>query len=86
MRESSLEHVPIARGLGRQQPSLNGEPLPRNHGYPARIIVPGIYGMKHVKWLTEMEVDEVGAGQSADAGAPFPNGASGLHTVRVTAA
>ncbi len=36
--------------------TMNGEPLPRNHGYPARIIVPGIYGMKHVKWLAELEV------------------------------
>jgi DMSO/TMAO reductase YedYZ molybdopterin-dependent catalytic subunit len=36
--------------------TMNGEPLPREHGYPARIIVPGIYGMKHVKWLTELEV------------------------------
>lgn len=168
--------------------TMNGEPLPREHGYPVRIIVPGIYGMKHVKWLTELEVvnddyqghwerrgwsdealvklrsridapgdgervsvgaftvrgiafggrspvgrveismdggrsweaasltpplsphawthwsypwriprpgsyvlavravDGTGAMQSADAGAPFPSGASGLHTVRVTAA
>lgn len=36
--------------------TMNGGPLPREHGYPARIIVPGIYGMKHVKWLTELEV------------------------------
>lgn len=38
---------------------MNGEPLPRAHGFPARIIVPGIYGMKNVKWLTNIEaVDE----------------------------
>ncbi|MBI3608184.1 MAG: molybdopterin-dependent oxidoreductase [Nitrospirae bacterium] len=167
--------------------TMNGDPLPREHGYPVRIIVPGIYGMKHVKWLTELEVvdqdyrgywerkgwsdealvklrsridapgdgeqvpvgvvtlrgiafggrsrvgrvevssdggrawqvaslapplsphawthwsyawripragsysltaraiDDAGAVQSADAGDPFPGGASGLHTVRVTA-
>ncbi len=35
---------------------MNGVPLPRGHGFPARIIVPGIYGMKHVQWLTEIEV------------------------------
>jgi DMSO/TMAO reductase YedYZ molybdopterin-dependent catalytic subunit len=35
---------------------MNGAPLPRSHGYPARVIVPGIYGMKNVKWLSELEV------------------------------
>lgn len=34
---------------------MNGEALPRAHGFPARIIVPGIYGMKNVKWLTGIE-------------------------------
>lgn len=37
---------------------MNGVPLPRGHGFPARIIVPGIYGMKHVQWLTDIEVVE----------------------------
>ena len=35
---------------------MNGEPLPRQHGYPLRAIVPGIYGMKHVKWLSKIEL------------------------------
>jgi DMSO/TMAO reductase YedYZ molybdopterin-dependent catalytic subunit len=35
---------------------MNGEPLPRAHGYPLRAIVPGIYGMKHVKWLSKIEL------------------------------
>ena len=35
---------------------MNGEPLPRQHGYPLRAIVPGIYGMKHVKWLSKVEL------------------------------
>jgi len=35
---------------------MNGEALPREHGFPARIIVPGIYGMKNVKWLVEIEL------------------------------
>jgi DMSO/TMAO reductase YedYZ molybdopterin-dependent catalytic subunit len=34
---------------------MNGVPLPKEHGYPARIIVPGLYGMENVKWLTEIE-------------------------------
>jgi len=35
---------------------MNGEPLRDDHGYPARMIVPGIYGMKNVKWLQEIEI------------------------------
>jgi DMSO/TMAO reductase YedYZ molybdopterin-dependent catalytic subunit len=35
---------------------MNGVSLPRAHGYPARIIVPGIYGMKNVKWLRRIQV------------------------------
>jgi DMSO/TMAO reductase YedYZ molybdopterin-dependent catalytic subunit len=35
---------------------MNGEPLPREHGYPLRAIVPGIYGMKNVKWLSKIEL------------------------------
>jgi DMSO/TMAO reductase YedYZ molybdopterin-dependent catalytic subunit len=30
---------------------MNGAPLPREHGFPARLIVPGRYGMKNPKWL-----------------------------------
>lgn len=36
--------------------SMNDEPLPTGHGFPARMIVPGHYGMKSVQWLTEIEV------------------------------
>ena len=35
---------------------MNGEPLPDRHGYPARVIVPGYFGEKHVKWVTRIEV------------------------------
>lgn len=34
---------------------MNGEPLPPQHGYPLRLIVPGWYGMASVKWLTRIE-------------------------------
>ncbi len=33
---------------------LDGRPLPAEHGYPARILAPGLYGMKNPKWLTGM--------------------------------
>ena len=35
---------------------MNGEPLPDRHGFPARVIVPGYFGEKHVKWITRIEV------------------------------
>ncbi len=36
---------------------MNGEVLPAEHGYPARIIVPGLYGyVSAVKWLTRIEL------------------------------
>lgn len=35
---------------------MNGETLPHRHGYPARVVVPGYFGEKHVKWLTRIEV------------------------------
>lgn len=35
---------------------MNGEKLPQEHGFPLRVIVPGLYGIKNVKWLTEIEV------------------------------
>ncbi|MBI4401698.1 MAG: molybdopterin-dependent oxidoreductase [Nitrospirae bacterium] len=35
---------------------MNGGLLPPEHGFPARVIIPGIYGMKNVKWLTELEL------------------------------
>lgn len=36
--------------------SLNGEPLPRDHGYPLRALVPGWVGAASVKWLGHIEV------------------------------
>jgi DMSO/TMAO reductase YedYZ molybdopterin-dependent catalytic subunit len=34
---------------------MNGVPLPPAHGYPLRIFIPGTYGMKQPKWITEIE-------------------------------
>jgi DMSO/TMAO reductase YedYZ molybdopterin-dependent catalytic subunit len=39
---------------------MNGRPLPNRHGYPARVIVPGYFGEKHVKWLTRIELAPAG--------------------------
>lgn len=35
---------------------MNGEPLPRIHGYPVRLIVPGLFGEKNIKWITRIDV------------------------------
>jgi len=53
------DSIPIERAL---QPlcflayEMNGAPLTTGHGFPLRLIVPGIYGMKNVKWITSLEV------------------------------
>ncbi len=35
---------------------LGGVPLTKDHGFPVRVLVPNIYGMKNVKWLTKVEL------------------------------
>jgi DMSO/TMAO reductase YedYZ molybdopterin-dependent catalytic subunit len=34
--------------------AMNGEPLPPEHGFPLRLVVPGWYGMASVKWITRI--------------------------------
>jgi DMSO/TMAO reductase YedYZ molybdopterin-dependent catalytic subunit len=38
--------------------ALNGEPLTRHQGFPLRLLVPGWYGVAHVKWLTDIHVQQ----------------------------
>ena len=41
---------------------MNGEPLPVNHGFPVRLVIPGVYGYNSAtKWLTELELTTFGA-------------------------
>jgi DMSO/TMAO reductase YedYZ molybdopterin-dependent catalytic subunit len=36
---------------------MNGEPLPTEHGFPARMVVPGLYGfVSATKWVVDMEL------------------------------
>ena len=36
---------------------MNGEPLPLEHGFPARMVTPGLYGyVSATKWLVDLEV------------------------------
>jgi DMSO/TMAO reductase YedYZ molybdopterin-dependent catalytic subunit len=53
-----LDSIPLERAM--QDGTLlvyemNGEPLTPAHGFPLRLLVPGIYGMKNVKWITRLE-------------------------------
>jgi DMSO/TMAO reductase YedYZ molybdopterin-dependent catalytic subunit len=50
--------LPIAKALDDTLVAyeMNGEPLPRDHGYPARLVVPGWVGIASIKWLGELRV------------------------------
>ncbi|XKL64794.1 hypothetical protein PGB90_004880 [Kerria lacca] len=37
---------------------MNGEPLSRDHGFPVRVIVPGVVGARNVKWLSRIVLSE----------------------------
>lgn len=42
--------------------AMNGEPLPAEHGFPARLVVPGLYGyVSATKWLEEIELTTLDA-------------------------
>ena len=42
--------------------AMNGSPLPAEHGFPARLIVPGLYGyVSATKWLTNIELTTLDA-------------------------
>jgi DMSO/TMAO reductase YedYZ molybdopterin-dependent catalytic subunit len=50
--------LPLAEALGEEVLlawATNGAPLEPQHGFPLRLIVPGWYGMAHVKWLRAIE-------------------------------
>lgn len=56
--EGYSDSIPITKALESTTLiafGMNDQALPREHGFPARMVVPGIYGMKNVKWLTEIE-------------------------------
>jgi DMSO/TMAO reductase YedYZ molybdopterin-dependent catalytic subunit len=55
--------IPLDRGLMDGTIlayEMNGVPLPTEHGFPVRAIVPGLYGMMNAKWITDIElVDKI---------------------------
>lgn len=50
--------LPIAKALDDVLLAweMNGEPLPREHGHPVRLVVPGWVGIASIKWLGELRV------------------------------
>ena len=52
------ESIPVERAMRDEvlvAYEMNGEPLPESHGFPARLIIPGFFGLKSVKWLKKIE-------------------------------
>jgi len=47
------EHPEVLLAYG-----LGGKTLPTEHGAPARLLIPGRYGMKSTKWITDIEVSD----------------------------
>ena len=55
--------IPIDKAIDRLGDVLlafkmNGEPLPRDHGYPVRALVPGTVAARSVKWLKRITISE----------------------------
>jgi len=58
---------------------MNGEPLPIEHGFPARLVVPGLYGyVSATKWVVDLEVTTFAAKQ----GYWMPRGWSALGPIK----
>src|SRR5215204_3955223 len=75
--QAGLEHL-YERSLPRSEAlrdevllayAINGQDLPPQHGFPLRLLVPGWYGMTHVKWLRSITaVNEPFRGFQQDVG------------------
>ena len=58
-RDGYAESFPIEKALSPDVLAvyeMNGAPLRDDHGFPIRLLVPDIFGMKNVKWLAKIEV------------------------------
>jgi len=72
-----IRSIPIEKALDADTliaTQMNGSPLTRHHGFPARSLVPGWIGAASCKWLTEIKVLETEfAGNFMSPGYRFPN-------------
>lgn len=53
--------VPVAKAVNPHGDvilayEMNGAPLPRDHGFPVRVVVPGVVGARNVKWVNRIIV------------------------------
>jgi sulfite oxidase len=37
---------------------MNGEEIPKDHGYPLRLVVPGYIGVRNCKWVCKLEISD----------------------------
>jgi sulfane dehydrogenase subunit SoxC len=58
VKDLPLERVPADVLIAYE---LNGGPLPPQHGFPARLVVPGFYGTNSVKWLIRLTLAQTRA-------------------------
>jgi sulfite oxidase len=72
-----IRSIPIEKALDSDTliaTHMNGAPLTRHHGFPARALVPGWIGAASCKWLTEIKVlDSEFVGNFMNPGYRFPN-------------
>ena len=53
--------MPVAKALAEDTLliyAMNGQPLPPDHGFPVRVLVPGWIGIANIKWVGRIEVSE----------------------------
>src|SRR6201993_2231118 len=72
-----IRSIPIEKALDSDTiiaTHINGEPLSKHHGFPARALVPGWVGAASCKWLTEIKVlDSEFVGNFMNPGYRLPN-------------
>jgi sulfite oxidase len=72
-----IRSIPIEKALDGHTliaTHMNGSPLTKHHGFPARLLVPGWIGSASCKWLTELKVlDTEFAGNFMSPGYRMPN-------------
>ena len=72
-----IRSIPIEKALDADTliaTHMNGAPLTKHHGFPARALVPGWIGAASCKWLTEIKIlDNEFAGNFMSPGYRFPN-------------
>ena len=53
--------MPVAKALAEDTLlvyAMNGQPLPPDHGFPARVLTPGWIGVANIKWVGRLEVSD----------------------------